>query len=60
MLRSLTDALQYLTITKSNLSFSGNFICQFMHTPTKNHFYALKYILRYVKVTVHRGLQVHK
>ncbi|RVX05870.1 Retrovirus-related Pol polyprotein from transposon RE1 [Vitis vinifera] len=47
------SALQYLTITRSDLSFSVNSICQFMHALTEDHFGALKRILRYVKGTPH-------
>jgi hypothetical protein len=45
LFRSLAGALQYLTITRPNLSFSVNSICQFMHSPTEDHFRALKRIL---------------
>ena len=31
-----------------------------MHASTEDHFRALKRILRYVKGTVHHGLQLHK
>ena len=58
--RSLAGALQYLTITRSDLSFSVNSICQLMHAPTEDHFRALKRILRYVKGTPHHGLQLHQ
>jgi hypothetical protein len=58
LFRSLADALQYLTITRPDLSFSVNFICQFMYAPTKDHFHALKRILRYIKGRVHYGLQL--
>ena len=58
--RSLAGALQYLTITKPDLSFSVNSICQFMLAPTEDHFRALKRILRYVKGTPHHGLQLHQ
>ena len=60
LFRSLAGALQYLTITSPDLSFSVNSICQFMHAPTEDHFRALKRILRYVKGTAHHGLQLHK
>jgi hypothetical protein len=60
LFRSLAGALQYLTITRPDLSFSVISIYQFMHAPTNDHFRALKRILRYVKGTVHHGLQLHK
>ena len=60
MFRSFAGALQYLTITRPDLSFSVNSICQFMHAPTEDHFRALKRILRYVKGTPHHGLQLHQ
>ncbi|RVX04761.1 Retrovirus-related Pol polyprotein from transposon RE1 [Vitis vinifera] len=60
LFRSLAGALQYLMITRPDLSFSVNSICQFMHAPTEDHFRALKRILRYVKGTAHHGLQLHK
>jgi len=56
---SLAGALQYLIITRPDLSFSVNSICQYMHAPTEDHFCALKHILCYVKGTVHHGLQLH-
>jgi len=34
--------LQYLTITRPNLTHSINYVSQFLHTPTKIHFYAVK------------------
>ena len=59
LFRSLVGALLYLTITRPDLSFSVNSICQYMHVPTEDHFRTLKHILRYVKGTVHHGLQLH-
>jgi hypothetical protein len=49
MSRSLAGALQYLTITRPDLSFSVNSICQFMHAPTDDHFRALKRIYAMLK-----------
>ena len=60
MFHSLAGALQYLTITRPDLSFSVNSICQFMHAPTEDNFRALKHILRYVKGTPDHGLQLHQ
>lgn len=54
--RSLVGSLQYLTITKPELSHAVNSVCQFMHAPTQAHFAAVKRILRYVKGSLHQGL----
>lgn len=54
--RSLVGALQYLTITRPDLSYAVNLVSQFLHSPTDDHFAAVKRILRYVKGTVHFGL----
>ncbi len=35
--RSVVGALQYLTITRPNISFTVNQVCQFMHQPTTSH-----------------------
>ena len=49
--RSIVGALQYLTITRPDLAFSVNKVCQFLHSPTSTHFTAVKRILRYVQYT---------
>ncbi|CAL2228782.1 unnamed protein product [Prunus armeniaca] len=54
--RSLVGALQYLTITRPDISFAVNQVCQFMHQPTDIHWKAVKHILRYVLGTFHDGL----
>ena len=36
--RSLVGGLQYLTFTKPDLSYSVNFVCQFMRAPTMAHY----------------------
>lgn len=50
--RSLVGALQYLTITCPDLSYAVNQVSQFLHSPTTDHFQAVKRILRYVKGTM--------
>ncbi|CAH9146153.1 unnamed protein product [Cuscuta epithymum] len=55
--RMLAGALQYATITRPDLSFAVNKICQYMHAPTDVHWKTLKRILRYVKSTSHFGLR---
>ncbi|KAI3785937.1 hypothetical protein L1987_45063 [Smallanthus sonchifolius] len=54
--RSLVGALQYLTITRPDLSYAVNQLSQFLHKPTVDHFRAVKRLLRYVKGTLSFGL----
>ncbi|XP_042984742.1 uncharacterized mitochondrial protein AtMg00810-like [Carya illinoinensis] len=54
--RSLVGALQYLTITRSNITHAVSVVSQFMHKPSISHFQAVKRILRYVKGTLRFGL----
>ena len=57
--RSLVGALQYLTITRPDITHVVNSVNQFLHSPTEDHFLAIKRILRYVKGTLHFGLTFH-
>lgn len=54
--RSLVDALQYLTITRPDISYAVNQVSQFLHDPTTEHFQAVKRILHYVKGTLSYAL----
>jgi histone deacetylase 1/2 len=54
--RSVVGALQYATITRPELSFSVNKVCQFMHTPMVEHWKVVKRILRYLKGSLSYGL----
>nr|GEZ80401.1 ribonuclease H-like domain-containing protein [Tanacetum cinerariifolium] len=56
--RSLAGALQYLTFTCPDISFTVQQICHYMHDPRDPHFTALKRILRYVRGTIDHGLQL--
>uniref|UniRef100_A0ACD5TCP1 Uncharacterized protein n=1 Tax=Avena sativa TaxID=4498 RepID=A0ACD5TCP1_AVESA len=58
--RSIVGALQYLTLTRPDISFSVNKVCQYLHAPTTAHWTAAKRILRYVQGTIHAGLTFQK
>jgi histone deacetylase 1/2 len=54
--RSIVGGLQYLTMTRPDLSFAVNKVCQYLHAPRCAHWSAVKRILRYVKGTLSHGL----
>jgi histone deacetylase 1/2 len=54
--RSVVGGLQYLTLTRPDLSFAVNKVCQYLHAPREPHWTAVKRILRFVKLTVCHGL----
>ncbi|KAM5580161.1 hypothetical protein ABKV19_009748 [Rosa sericea] len=54
--RSVVGALQYLTLTRPDISYSVNQACKFMQAPTTTHWTAVKRILRYLKATITHGL----
>ena len=56
--RSLAGKLQYLTLTRPDLQFSVNYICQKMHQSSVSDFAMLKRILRYVKGTFDMGVSI--
>ena len=58
--RSLAGKLQYLTLTRPDIQFSVNFVCQKMHAPTTADYNLLKRILRYVKGTITMGIFFNK
>lgn len=54
--RSVVGALQYLTLTRPDLSYAVNQVCQYLHAPSIVHRSAVKRILRYVQGTISLGL----
>ncbi|XP_043694160.1 uncharacterized mitochondrial protein AtMg00810-like [Telopea speciosissima] len=58
--RSMVGALQYVTLTLSDVAFSINRAYQYMHAPTKNHWQVVKRILLYLKSTSSHGLLLER
>ncbi|XP_019196065.1 PREDICTED: uncharacterized protein LOC109189898 [Ipomoea nil] len=50
--RSIAGALQYLTVTRPDLSYAVNRLCQCMQSPTTADWAVMKRVLRYVKGTL--------
>ena len=60
MYLSIVGALQYLSITRPDISFTVNKLSQFMHRPTDIHWQSVKRLLRYLKQTIHFGLRLYR
>jgi hypothetical protein len=57
---SIVGGLQYLTLTRPDLAFSVNKMCQYLHCPTTNHLTTVKCILRFVKGIIDLSLRITK
>jgi hypothetical protein len=57
--RGIVGALQYLTLTRPDLSFSVNYVSQFMHAPTMTHLKMVRRILRCRLGGVHYNETIH-
>jgi histone deacetylase 1/2 len=53
--RGIVGGLQYLTMTRPDLSFVLNKVCQYILAPCCTHWAAVKRILRYVQGTLSNG-----
>ncbi|KAG8484033.1 hypothetical protein CXB51_023002 [Gossypium anomalum] len=58
--RSIAGALQYIVLTRPDIAYAVNRVCQFMHAPTTLHMIALKRILWYLCGTLSHGLLFQK
>lgn len=58
--RSIVGALQYVTLTRLEITYSVNKVCQFMHFPNQIHWQAVKRILRYLTGTIDHDLLFKK
>ena len=57
--RSIAGALQYLTITRPDISYAVQQACLHMHDPRECHLAVVKHILCYVRGTTSFGLHLH-
>jgi hypothetical protein len=54
--RSIVSGLRYLTHTRPNITFAVGYVRWFMKDTHKDHWIAVKRLLRYVKGTVDQGI----
>jgi hypothetical protein len=55
---SIVGALQYLTLTRPDLSYAVQQVCLYMHAPREPHLALVKRILWYIKGTLDFGLHI--
>lgn len=58
--RTIVGSLQYLTLTRPDISFSVNAVGQHMHQPMDSDFTSVKRILRYIQGSLQQGLHFTK
>ncbi|GJX46175.1 uncharacterized mitochondrial protein-like protein [Tanacetum coccineum] len=58
--RQIVGSLQYATLSRPDIAYAVNKVCQFLHSPTEKHWSAVKRILRYLKGTADFGLLVRQ
>lgn len=58
--RSIVGDLQYLTLTRPDIAFPVNKVRQYLHSPTEEHWIAVKRILRYLKQDTKLGPKISK
>ncbi|XP_066323915.1 uncharacterized mitochondrial protein AtMg00810-like [Miscanthus floridulus] len=54
--RSITGALQYLTLMRPDIAYAINQACLYMHSPRAAHWNLVKRILRYLRGSINDGI----
>lgn len=54
--RRLLGRLLYLNVTRPNITYAVNTLCQYMASPRQTHMDAVERILRYLKITPGQGI----
>ena len=54
--RRLVGKLNYLTVTRPDIAYSGSVVSQYMSSPTVDHWAAIEQILCYLKGVSGRGI----
>ena len=60
MYKSTVGALQYVTITRPEISYCVNRMCQFMQNPLESYWKSIKRILRHLSGTLDYGLHLRR
>ncbi|KAK0573321.1 hypothetical protein LWI29_006391 [Acer saccharum] len=58
--RMVVGSLQYLSLTRPDISFAVNKLSQYMHQPTSDHWDLVKRLLRYLCGTLDDGIVIHR
>lgn len=58
--RSIIGSLRYLVNTRPDLCFAVGLVCRFMEAPDKEHWQAVKRIIRYLAGTLDFGVKLRK
>jgi hypothetical protein len=53
--RSIIGSLRYIVNTRPNLAYSVGVVSRYMEAPSKEHWAAVKHILRYINGTIRYG-----
>jgi hypothetical protein len=58
--RRVLGSLQYLSLTRPDISVAVNKLSQFMHKPITTHWTTVKRLFRYLQQTIFHGIHIQK